>query len=1097
MPFSDALPDSEFFLFMDRMLSRVGALALSTLMLGCSTEDSVETNLALEKAAYASSSYDYNLTAQLVTDGIVETAEPAWLSVSTSKGELPRREKEWTIDGGPYSCNTLFGESDFLDYKWTCQAFSAKRLRVKGKVLFNGDAGGWRVSCLAGKGGDIKEVGFVAGPGLPSKVSGFSEVISDPNKQTETIDCQSCPLDLEIPLSGAVDLNHLRLEFSMSGAVAWQVFSVSLTESETFGPTYDSGPYFSKEARGMNLMPSRVFTSAWMSAGGDPQWIYVDLGGKTRFSAVRLHWIHKAKAGAIEVSDDAVTWKEIAGLPDTDSLSYVVKVKGNSRYVRLSMEGADESGHFTLSEMEVLGKGRSEIPDVPWRLRRASLVNATGEELSSAAFLDDDWMPAVVPGTVLYSYVAAGAVPDPGIGDNMSQISESYFNGDFWYRGKLSAEALDGRRALLSFDGINWKAEVFMNGKRLGDIAGAFKRKSFDVTDILEEDNTVAVHVIQPAHFGAVKEKNAESPDFNGGVLGADNPTFHATVGWDWIPTVRGRDTGIWNDVRIDYVNDVVLRDPLVVSKLAYPDTLASMTFSVEVENLSEGTVSGQLVGSLGENLTFGKDVSISGGATTTVTFTPEDFPQLKDRSIALWWPVGYGNPVSHKAFFVFKPDGKGTESRVDFLAGIREFTYEGEDSALNVYVNGHRMTPKGGNWGFSEYNLRFGAKEYDTALRLHKDMGLNMVRNWVGQTGDDEFYEACDKYGITVWQDFWLANPADGPDPDDNEMFLDNARDMIKRVRRHPSVCLYCGRNEGYPPKALDEGLEAAVKELHPSILYIPNSAEDGVSGHGPYRAVKAEYYFDNPTKKFHSERGMPAIPVYGNLERMLTKSHLWEPDDVWGQHDFTRTGAQGDTSLLGMIRRGFGDEALSDARSFAKYAQFFCFDGYRAMFEANNVNRHGLLLWMSHSAWPSLAWQTYDYWFTENGAYYGTKLGAEPLHVQFNPASLRVEVVNAGVGDESGLIVSVRLLGKDGAEIYSKTAEVSVKEDETLPAIDLSDIPDGLCVMILSFKDKSGKEISHNEYVKNFVNGRDNGDYRELIGTDVFDGVLKLIGQ
>ena len=84
-------------------------------------------------------------------------------------------------------------------------------------------------------------------------------------------------------------------------------------------------------------------------------------------------------------------------------------------------------------------------------------------------------------------------------------------------------------------------------------------------------------------------------------------------------------------------------------------------------------------------------------------------------------------------------------------------------------------------------------------------DMHFNMIRNWVGQIGDDEFYEACDRHGIVVWQDFWLANPWDGPDPDDNALFMSNANDTIRRIRNHPSIGLYCGRNEGYPPAPLD----------------------------------------------------------------------------------------------------------------------------------------------------------------------------------------------------------------------------------------------------------------------------------------------------
>ena len=158
------------------------------------------------------------------------------------------------------------------------------------------------------------------------------------------------------------------------------------------------------------------------------------------------------------------------------------------------------------------------------------------------------------------------------------------------------------------------------------------------------------------------------------------------------------------------------------------------------------------------------------------------------------------------------------------------------KDTKLKIYINNRRLVPLGGNWAFSENNLNYRGREFDAALRHHKEMNYNMIRNWVGMTGDKEFFEACDRYGIMVWQDFWLANPADGPDPDDNSMFMDNARDFVLKIRNHPCIGIYCGRNEGYPPKTLDDGLRETVASLHPGLDYISSSADDGVSGHGPY---------------------------------------------------------------------------------------------------------------------------------------------------------------------------------------------------------------------------------------------------------------------
>ncbi len=1097
-----------------KKLLYAAAVIVVAAMLGCTSNDAI-VNIALNKAASASSSYDYNLTAQLVTDGVVETDEPAWLKVSTAGGELSRREREWTVDAGPYSSNRLEGATNFLEYEWNGRYFSARSVRVRGYVVYQEPVNGWSITCLAGDSRtEMKQVGFAGSSGLPG-TERYPEVITDPNKQTETITRPVRRLELEIPLDGAAGFNHFKIEFNMDGAFFWVIYAVDFSAEPVFGKSSDTGPYDSKEARGFNVLPSGVYSSAWMSADDKPQWISVDLGEKRKISGIRLHWIHKAKSGSVEISDDASNWKRIAGLPQSDSLTYSLRAVGKARYVRLSMEGADESGHFALSEFEVLGPEEVDGTEPEWKLQRASAVTESGEAISTNEYDDSSWLQAVVPGTVLYSYIAAGAVPDPGIADNNLQISESFFNSDFWYRWTPRSTAQlveatkrsgDGRLVLV-FDGINWKAEVYVNGKRVGNIAGAFKRARFDVTDLIKgENDVIAVRIIKPAHFAAVKEKNAESPDFNGGQLGADNPTFHATVGWDWMPTVRGRDMGIWNDVRLEKENAVTLSDPLVQSRIT--DGLASMTVSVKVaygaseplgrlDNAShfdrisdpEKTVSGTLRGTIGD-IEFLKKVELRAGQSGTIIFTPDEYPQLRNREVGLWWPNGYGEPTLHKATVSFIQDGASEAmTSIEWLAGIREFTYCDLMSDLKMFINGRRFFPKGGNWGFSEYNLRYGADEYDTAVRLHKEMNLNIIRNWVGQTGDDEFYDACDKYGIVVWQDFWLANPADGPDPDDNVMFLDNARDYVSLIRKHPSIGLYCGRNEGYPPAALNAGLAETVRTLHSDIAYIPSSADDGVSGHGPYRAVEPSFYFENPTSKFHTERGMPAIVEYESLSRMLTPDHLWPADDVWGQHDFTRTGAQGDTAFVGMVRRRFGDRVLESAESFAKYAQWINYDGYRAMYEANNVARKGLLIWMSHSAWPSLAWQTYDYWFRPTAACAAVRKACESVHIQLNPASSKVEVVNSGLGGLNNLTANVSAVNREGKSVYSKTAVVSPAEDTTTAVLDVSDVPDGLCIVTLTLTSADGKILSENRYFRNFRSGRDTGDYQALVGTRWLD--------
>ncbi len=409
-----------------------------------------------------------------------------------------------------------------------------------------------------------------------------------------------------------------------------------------------------------------------------------------------------------------------------------------------------------------------------------------------------------------------------------------------------------------------------------------------------------------------------------------------------------------------------------------------------------------------------------------------------------LWWPNGYGKAELYGVELKFETAGGAVSDAKSFMAGVRQFTYSEDGGALKMWINGRRFVPLGGNWGFSESMLRYRAREYDAAVRYHRDMHLNIIRNWVGQIGEDAFYEACDRYGVVVWQDFWLANPYDGPDPDDNDLFMRNARDMILRVRSHPSIGLYCGRNEGYPPKVLEDGIRQALGELHPGIQYISSSADDVVSGHGPYRAMPLKSYFAaQPHALMHSEMGMPNIVSMDSLRAMMPEAAMWPQGAMWGMHDFSLNGAQGGASFRERIEKSYG--GADNVADWVRLAQFVNYEGYRAMFEGKARDRMGLLIWMSHPTWPSLVWQTYDWYLEPTAAYFGTKKACEPLHIQWNPATEDVEVVNYSGGEARGLTAAAEVINLDGTVKWAKSAAVDSAEDSIGTPIHI-EYPEGL---------------------------------------------------
>ena len=314
-------------------------------------------------------------------------------------------------------------------------------------------------------------------------------------------------------------------------------------------------------------------------------------------------------------------------------------------------------------------------------------------------------------------------------------------------------------------------------------------------------------------------------------------------------------------------------------------------------------------------------NLTIESSTSKLVVLDPVSHPSLHIENPILWWPKGYGKPNLYYMELSFITDN-GISDKTSFKSGIREMTFDESNDILNIYINGRRFIGRGGNWGFPDSNLKYRGREYDIAVAYHADMNFTMIRNWVGQTGDDEFYEACDHHGIMVWQDLWLANPVDGPNPNDPDMFIVNAEDFVKRIRNHPSIGLYCGRNEGNPLDDIDIPLRTIITELHPGLHYISNSSMGVVSGGGPYRALPVrDYFLLYGFNKFHSERGMPNVMTWESLKQTLPENAIWPQNNIWGIHDYCLESAQGAASFNQMIENGFG--APSDAKQFTELAQ------------------------------------------------------------------------------------------------------------------------------------------------------------------------------
>lgn len=392
----------------------------------------------------------------------------------------------------------------------------------------------------------------------------------------------------------------------------------------------------------------------------------------------------------------------------------------------------------------------------------------------------------------------------------------------------------------------------------------------------------------------------------------------------------------------------------------------------------------------------------------------------------------------------------------------------------LKISVNGVRVLVRGGNWGWDELLRRMPADRMDAAVRMHRDMNFTMIRNWVGSSDREEFYAACDAHGILVWNDFPNAW---GMDPPDHDAFNSIARDTVLRYRIHPSVAVWCGANEGNPPAAIDQGMREAVEAGAPGILYQNNSAGGIITGGGPYGWVEPARYFDPMTYGsrdfgFHTEIGMPVVSTAASTRGMVGEDGPeWPIGGPWYYHDWSEHGNQAPQNYKAAIETRLG--TARDLDDFATKAQFVNYENFRAMFEAWNANlwsdASGLMLWMSHPAWHSTVWQTYDYDFDVNGAYYGSRTGCEPLHVQADPVKWQVIAVNHTREALKGATVTAETYDLTGRRIgRARSTHVDVRPATTAPAFTAAfgdDLPD-LHLLCLTLKDGRGRVLSRNTY-------------------------------
>jgi len=733
-------------------------------------------------------------------------------------------------------------------------------------------------------------------------------------------------------------------------------------------------------------------------------------------------------------------------------------------------------------------QGRQQLHD-GWLIQSSATVGVDGATISSPSYRPTGWYVAKVPSTVVGTLVEDNVYRDPFFGMNLRSIPgmtyaiganfvhtpmdpASPYAVPWWYRTTFRVPAaMRGKRLTLNFDGINYRANVWLNGHRLADssaIAGTFRRYELDITDLVRPgaSNALAVEVFAPT-----------PPDLQ-------------TTWVDWSPSPPDKDMGVWQPVYLSSSGDVVIRYPEVVSQV---DTAtlrsAALTVATDVKNISSHPVTGTLRGRIG-TVAFSRPVTLAAHDSAFVRFTPDSFPQLRFANPRLWWPTqfGGGKPSLYSLTLEFAVGSRVSDSqRMPF--GIREITSESTPKGGRLFrVNGRRILIRGGGWAPDMF-FRPQPERQDAQLRYAQDIHLNTLR-LEGNYENDRFWQRTDSLGLLVMTG-WVCCSAWEEwkkwGPEQYTVAAASLRDQIRRLRGHPSALVWLNGSDNPPPANVEQiylGIEQREAWPNPTISSASAkpaefSGASGVKMTGPYDWVPPSYWMQDSTHggawAYNTETSPgAAVPPIESMRRMVPAQDIkWPLDSVWLYHaaggQFAHLLDNFDTALT--TRYG----APTSLDDYLMKSQLMTYEGERAMFEAYRRNQFfstGVVQWMFNNAWPSIYWHLFDWYLRPGGGYFGAKKANEPIHALYSYDDRSVAVVSSGVSRETvrGARLRVRVLGIDGSEKLTRDTVIDLPADSSRRVFFLpepANIPGGGAYFVdLRLTGADGRPLSTNFY-------------------------------
>lgn len=640
----------------------------------------------------------------------------------------------------------------------------------------------------------------------------------------------------------------------------------------------------------------------------------------------------------------------------------------------------------------------------------------------------DNGIEASVPGSVYGILLKNGIIDDPYYRDNELKVLPLMDN-DFLYSTEftISKEDLEKDSLILRFDGVDTLAKVMVNDVEVGVCENMHRFYEFELLgDPKEEDapseaivhegaNSLKVLIYSPTKY--IKEENEKC--YTGGARECMEGfphirKAHCMFGWDWGPRIP--DAGIYRGVSILGINKARIDSVYISQEINapiddysneenrnHPNGEAILSFNVDVESYCENDTC--------------VTIKVASPDGNVYTAEDDDAYTIVVANPYLWWPNGYGKQSLYKVSVSLLDVNGEVLDTWEKNIGIRSLTMNTDKDEYGECfaheINGVKIFAMGADYIPEDNILERVTKERTRAL-LEDAIAANhnSIRVWGGGYYlDDYFYDICDELGLIVWQDFMFACAAYELTEEFEENIIEETRQVVKRLRHHASLGLWCGNNEletqvldgawkhnlkqkGDYTKMFEYIIPKICKEEDPQRFYWPSSPSSGGNWDNPWDDTRGDvHYWDvwhgekpftdyrNYKFRYLSEFGFQSFPS------IATVNTFTEPEDQ-NIFSYVMEMHQRNVAANGKILK-----YISDTYQYPKNFEMLLYTSQLLQADAirygvEHFRRYrgqcmGAVVWQLNDIWPVASWASIDYYGRWKALHYAEKRMFAPIMI------------------------------------------------------------------------------------------------------------------